>query len=305
MNCKFLIGFMLVLSGATLASFAADPTNFSEEQVDAIWPELWESGSPDAKIPAVDSLSEAQVISEMTGNWSGWMGPDKLLIFLGTNRQVSVSGIKDGKGWEKHGEWKVISNKLVLFLPEDEFPVFIFRTEGKTWIFNPSAKALMSQMQRPTRPVPPSANDVRQPRSVLAVNGKISKEQVLNILRTMDDGLANKDASAIVTNFANNAVITATIVEGQRMDTSKDDPDSYRLGLEAGFKHFDNIKLQRKDILVQIAPNGRKATSMSTVIESFDDTGNPEQDTTRESATFEIIDGKIVITQMDSNGVVK
>ena len=149
------------------------------------------------------------------------MGPDKLLIFLGTNRQVSVSGIKDGKGWEKHGEWKVISNKLVLFLPEDEFPVFIFRTECKTWIFNPSAKALMSQMQRPTRPVPPSANDVRQPRSVLAVNGKISKEQVLNILRTMDDVLANKDASAIVTNFANNAVITATIVEGQRMDTSE------------------------------------------------------------------------------------
>lgn len=242
MNPKLLLCLALVLSGATVTSFAADAKDFSKEQIDGIWPELWESDSVVVKAPAVDSLSEQQVIREMTGKWSVWFGPDKLLISLETNRQVSVSGIKDGKAWEKHGEWKVISNKLVLFLPEDEIPLFIFHTKGKTCIFNPSAKALMSEMQRPTLPAPQLTNGVRQLPFVFAVSGKISKAQVLDILESMDKGLLDKDATAVVANFADNAIITATTVEGKRTDTTKNDTNSYRRSLEVGFK--ERRKLQ-------------------------------------------------------------
>ena len=307
MKPKLLLCLALVLSGTIVTSFAADPKDFNKKEIDAIWPELWESDSPDVKMPAVDSLSERQVIHEMAGQWSMWDGPepDKLLISLETNRQVSVSGINDGKAWEKHGEWKVISNKLVLFLPEDEIPLFIFHTKGKTCNFNPFAKALMSEMQRPSLPAPQLTNGVQSLQSVLAVNGEISKAQVLGILESMDKGLLNKDIAAVVANFASNAIITSTLVEGKRTDTTKDDTSSYRRSLEAGFKNVENYTLKRKIVAVEIAPDGQKAASTSTLAETYSSEGNAEQAITTESATFEIIGGKILITEMNSKITVK
>lgn len=75
-------------------------------------------------------------------------GPYKTVISLKTNNQVSVGGIKDGNAWEKHGEWKVISGKLILFLPDDSMPSFIFRKAGKIYIFDPWAKNMMAELQR-------------------------------------------------------------------------------------------------------------------------------------------------------------
>src|ERR1022692_3482443 len=54
-----------------------------------------------------------------------------MLISVETNRQFTVSGIKDGKAWEKEGQWKVISDKLVLFAKESEMPGFRFRINRK------------------------------------------------------------------------------------------------------------------------------------------------------------------------------
>lgn len=211
MKIDLLIILVLVLNSVAVTAIAADPKDFGKGDIDAIWPELWESSSG-VKMPVVDPLSQSQVISQMTGNWSTWSQFDKVLLFLGTNEQASVSGVQDGKKWEKQGEWKVISNKLVLFLPEDQIPVFIFRTEGRPYIFNPWAKTLMSEMQRPAILALPSAKSV-ETQPVLAENGKISKAQVLEILQSKDTGLLNKNAAAVVSHFARNAVITATVVE--------------------------------------------------------------------------------------------
>lgn len=286
------------------ATGAAEPEKFSADLIQKIWPELWKPG----KEPAIDPLSEPQVVQEMAGKWvmlSGALGTDKMLISLETNRQVTVSGIKDGKAWEAGGQWKVISNKLVLFVkPGNELPSFIFRLKGKPYMFYPWADTLMSEMKRenqPATPLKPAAPDQQfQLQPVLPVNRGISEANILATLDSIDRGLLNKDAAAVVANFASNAVITATVVERQRTDTTTNDPSSYRRSLEAGFKSFDDYKLWRKAITVEMSPGGRKATSQSTLIESYSFSGNTQRAVTQESGTFELINGKARLTKRNS-----
>lgn len=316
MNPKLLLGLVLVVLTST-ASFAVTPEEFSADKIQEIWPELWKMGAQEMKAPAIDPLSEQQVIKEMAGKWvmmSGSFGTDKILISVETNRQVTVSGIKDGKAWEVGGQWKVISNKLILFVKSgNELPDFIFRIKGKPYMFDPWSGTLMSELRREKLPVAPlKASDQEQQlqlQSVHPVNGKISKKNILSVLDSMDKGFLNKDAAAMFANFASNAVIIITVVEGQRTYTTTNNTSSYRRDLEAGFKSFDDdfddYKLQRKGVTVEISPDGRKATSQSTMVETYRSHGKTKRGITKESATFGVIDGNIRLTKMDSKETIE
>jgi len=311
MKPKLLPGLALVVLTCT-ASWAVTPDEFSAEKIQGIWPELWKMGAGEMKAPAIDPLSEQQVITEMAGKWfitSGSFRTDKIFISVETNQQATVSGIKDGKVWEAGGQWQVISNKLVLFVKSgNNLPDFIFRIQGKPYMFDEWKETLMSEMQREKPPVAPAkAGDPDQRvlwQPVQAVNGRLSTTNIFAILDSMDQALVKKDAAMVVAHFASNAVITAAVVEGQRTYTTTNDTSSYRSSLEAGFKSFDDYKLQRKDVIVQISPDGRKATSSSTLVETYRFAGNAERAITQESDAFEVMDGNIRLTKMDSSGKV-
>ena len=129
---------------------AAKPEDFSTLQVDSIWKGVWESDDPKIKEPKIEKLSESDVVQRMAGTWTVMFGviPDKLMISLSTNRLVEVSGRKDGATWKKSGQWRVVSDKLVLFLKEDNLPNFIFVTEQRTYIFDPWAKTMRSELKQ-------------------------------------------------------------------------------------------------------------------------------------------------------------
>ena len=308
MKDKLLLGLALVALTST-ASFAATPEEFSADKIQEIWPELRKMGTHEMKAPAIDALSEQQVVKEMTGHWvlmSGPLGTDKIHISLETNRQVTVSGMKDGKAWEAGGQWQVISNKLILFVKSgNELPDFIFRIKGKPYMFDPWSGTLMSELKREKPPVAPVKTDAfdrqAQWQPVKPVNGKISKTNIMAILDAMDQALVRKDAGLVVAKFASNAVIIVTVVEGPGTTTMTNDTSAYRRDVEAGFKSFDDYKLQRKDVIVRISPDGQKATSLSTLVETYRFAGNAERAVTKESATFELVEGKIRLTKMNSN----
>jgi hypothetical protein len=311
MKPKLLLGLALVLSGGLFSStmtFAVDPKEFTPDKIQEIWPELWKMGAGEMKAPAIDPLAEQQVLKEMAGKWfimSGYFRTDKIIISLATNRQATVSGIKDGKAWEAVGQWQVISNKLVLFVKSvNELPDFIFRIKGKPYMFDPWANTLMSELRREKPPVVPLMTGDRdrqlQLQLVQPVNGKISKTNILTILDSMDKGFLNKDAAAIFAGFASNAVIVATVVEGPRTTTTTNDTSSYRRELEAGFESFDDYELQRKDVAVEITSDGQQAMSQSTLVEAYRFSGKTERAVTKESDTFEVMDGKIRLTKMNS-----
>jgi hypothetical protein len=132
---------------------AAKPGDFSATQIAEIWTEIWKSADATSRAPKIEKLSEQQVIERLTGKWTVMFGviPDKLTITVRTNRLVEVSGHKDGKDWKKTGEWRVVADKLVLFLEQDDIPSFIFRIGQRDYIFDPWAKTMKSELKREKR----------------------------------------------------------------------------------------------------------------------------------------------------------
>lgn len=144
--------FMVALTTLP-TTHAAKTADFNEMHIASIWKELWKSGVT-AEEPRLENLSTNDVIKEMAGEWTVTFGvtPDRVSILLRTNQTVEVSGRKDGKDWKKTGEWRVSSNKLVLFLENDSLPSFVFRTLQRYYIFDPWARRMMSELQRQKQP---------------------------------------------------------------------------------------------------------------------------------------------------------
>jgi hypothetical protein len=125
----------------------------------------------------------------------------------------------------------------------------------------------------------------------------ISKTDVQAVLDSIDKALLKKDAAAVVANYASNAVITATILESGHKDTTRHGRDDYESTLRAGFTAFDNYSLQRKDTSIEIASDGKTAQCKSRLIEKFRFDGKMEQAISKESISFAIQDGKVLVTK--------
>jgi hypothetical protein len=160
-----------------------------------------------------------------------------------------------------------------------------------------SLKCIAKNLDSPDRqlPSPPA----------YPANGKISPTAIRTILDSMDRGMTNKDAAVAVAHFASNAVITAVITEGTRTVTNRDDTAGYRLRLENGFSAFSDYQFTRRNVATQIDSDGRTATSSYELIETFRFDGKPKQAVTRESATFAVIEGKVLLTAMNSEVTIK
>lgn len=141
--------FTATLLSVTLTLFAAKVEDFKSKQIEEIWKYVWAS-SDSKKAPQIEKLSEGYVLEQMHGKWTVMFGviPDKLTLSLATNHLAEVSGKKDGTIWKKIGQWRVESDKLVLFLEEDDIPSFIFKKGKKIYIFDPWAKPMMSELKR-------------------------------------------------------------------------------------------------------------------------------------------------------------
>jgi hypothetical protein len=125
----------------------------------------------------------------------------------------------------------------------------------------------------------------------------ISRADVQVVLDSIDKALLKKDAAAVVANYASNAVITATTFESGHKDVSTRGRDDYEDSLKAGFKVFDDYTLQRKDVSIEIAADGMTAQSISTFIEKYRFDGKMEQAVSKESVSFVIVDGKVLVAK--------
>lgn len=125
----------------------------------------------------------------------------------------------------------------------------------------------------------------------------ITKAQVKAVLDAIDKALVKKDAAAVAANYASNAVITATILERGETFKTRHGRDDYKKTLEAGFKSFDNYTLQRKELAVDIAPDGKTARCASTLIEKYSFDGKMQEAVSKELTSLAIVDGKVLVTE--------
>jgi hypothetical protein len=74
----------------------------------------------------------------------------------------------------------------------------------------------------------------------------LSKESVHTVMASIDKALLEKDADAVITNYASNAVITATIVDhGRESKTHYKTSKAYGDVLKNGFDAYSNYKIVR------------------------------------------------------------
>jgi hypothetical protein len=131
-----------------------------------------------------------------------------------------------------------------------------------------------------------------------ARSSELSKASVQAILDSVDKALLEKDAAAVVANYASNAVITATIVErGTSSTTHYESSKDYGNVLKDSFGAFSDYTITRTNVAINISLGGKTAEATSTIIETFTLGGNAEKSITHESTTLEVINGKVVITK--------
>lgn len=140
----------LVAIGAFLVSvltvMALDLADWPDGEIDQLWKELWKAAPL-----KIEKLSERQVIEQMAGKWSVNYGtsPDKLLISIQTNHLAELSGKSDNKDWKHTGQWRVVSDKLCLFIKEEKnLPGLIVRIEKRIYILDPWSTNYLSELKR-------------------------------------------------------------------------------------------------------------------------------------------------------------
>lgn len=125
----------------------------------------------------------------------------------------------------------------------------------------------------------------------------ISKADVKATLDFIDKALVKKDAKEVVANYASNAVITATTFENGRKDVSTRNRNDYEQALEECFNSYDHYTLHRKDLLIEIAADGKTARSVSVVVENFRFEGEMEQAISTDWVSFVVLDGKVQVAK--------
>ncbi len=136
-------------------------------------------------------------------------------------------------------------------------------------------------------------------------SAKLSKDQVIAVLNFINSGLTNRNAAAVVADFATNAVITATIQEGRFKDSLRHTPAEYRDILEMSLKEPGPYRIKRNDLSIELSPDGKTATARSTLIEDYSFEGRLKHGVTRETLTFRVIGGKVLITKSHSEVIIK
>jgi len=131
---------------------------------------------------------------------------------------------------------------------------------------------------------------------LFARNSGLSKESVHAVLDSIDKALLEKDADAVIANYASNAVITTTVVDHGREDkTHYKTSKAYGDVLRNSFDAFSDYKIMRTNETIKISLTGKTAEATATIIETFTLGGNAEKSVTQEFVTIEVIDGKILV----------
>lgn len=127
---------------------------------------------------------------------------------------------------------------------------------------------------------------------------KIQETQVLSVLKSLDAALLTNDTKSAFTNFAPDAAITMILTDNGETTTNQYNLKQYRDILESGWSSFSDYRTERSQTKVQIAPDGRSATTKSTLLEKFRHAGVPQSCLTEENYTFELVENRILIKSM-------
>jgi hypothetical protein len=140
--------------------------------------------------------------------------------------------------------------------------------------------------------------------SAAVAASRITAEQVRQVMAATDAAAQDADVQTIG-NYLGRAFFKYVDVRAnEEPATARINRDQYLQMIQEGWSKVDNYAYQRKDVVINVAPDGSTAESFSTVVETFAVDGNEMVSKVREYARYELENGRPVIVNIDSQTLV-
>jgi hypothetical protein len=138
----------------------------------------------------------------------------------------------------------------------------------------------------------------------LLAAGKITAAQIREVMAAADLASQQRDTKAIGACLGEKFFKYIDVPMDKLPATVRIDKDQYLGLIERGWDRIDNYAYQRKDVVVNVAPDGLSGESSSTVIETFTVDGAETVSKVREYARYELEDGRPVIVTVQTQTLV-
>ena len=138
----------------------------------------------------------------------------------------------------------------------------------------------------------------------LLAAGKITAAQIREVMAAADLASQQRDTKAIGACLGEKFFKYIDVPMDKLPATVRIDKDQYLGLIERGWDRIENYAYQRKDVVVNVAPDGASGESSSTVIETFTVDGAETVSKVREYARYELEDGRPVIVTVQTQTLV-
>ncbi|MEW6323867.1 MAG: nuclear transport factor 2 family protein [Nitrospirota bacterium] len=127
----------------------------------------------------------------------------------------------------------------------------------------------------------------------------ITEPQVQALLQTLDQAAQSLDTDALMTHFADDAVVTLVVPGPDGHQTFRWDKEEYARQLDEGYQEIEEYRFERTDTAIQIAPDGRSARVTATMTETIRMRGQRIYAVTQDDARLELRQGRLMVTRLD------
>jgi ketosteroid isomerase-like protein len=132
-----------------------------------------------------------------------------------------------------------------------------------------------------------------------AAETKITEEKVRAILKSMETAIIEGDVKGVTAHMAGDVVVKIHIPGPEGKEVITMDLKEYERHFEEGMKAAIDYSYLRKDLQIDIAPEGDTARVTSTVLESMTINNQVIKSITEETLVLELRRGRILITSAE------
>ena len=138
----------------------------------------------------------------------------------------------------------------------------------------------------------------------VAAADRMTADHIRAVMAAADRASVKQDVQAIGACLATDFFKYIDIPSDKRPATARINKDQYLGLIRRGWQQICDYTYERRDIVVNVSPDGQTGESFSTVIEHFTADGKHMMSKVREDAQYKLEDGKPVISTVQNQTLV-
>lgn len=134
---------------------------------------------------------------------------------------------------------------------------------------------------------------------------KLTKDMIREVMEATDAASMQRDTAAIGVALGGKFYKYIDIPsDGGMPATVRIDKQQYLKLIDSGWDELGKYDYRRRDVVINLSPEGDSGESFSTIVENFEINGEAMVSKVREYARYELEDGRAVIVNIDSQTLV-